>query len=1032
MKASYKIGVKQVCRQYLSVFITARFSEAKRRNARVLCFAGREALEVFEIYDALGVPLKNIVCLEKNRRAYNELVRRNQGFDIRLQTLDEFIDSPGQGRFDIVSLDFTGQLGTYENSINRLVKRGFLEDDAIVFTNFCGAREADATQGYYWAARFHRDSPIDGGDIISAMRRYPDSPEKAARALEKKLESSPVATNPDYFRKGIAEHRGDAIHEVVRSALMGGSAGIVDILCREWDQDGWLSGQIEQYWNLVSELPERDPAFAMMLKKVRKAMSKKDDTLPPTLVCYLREEMNAQVSACVRKFARQSRRLRLNIPMLTDILTLAIDQCLSKPCCLLATQSYKYVSDGGTPMYADLYHLRRIREFDYLEELLPENSDSLEELLDPVRRLSLDQFLTLIETLCRTGKRVGELQGAEPPTPERVFIGRESELNPRKKAVVLDRAAMKVQALQLLSESPELTIEDIALKIGAKPMQVAAWKAHMTMGTYSPASIDRLRDLADREYDAGRFPESLELTSRLLRQQPDSARLLNNRAVILGSMGREREALSLLDRALRRHPHDPLLLVNRAGQLQDLGRMVDAEVAYQAAAEACPQDSKVQVAWGHVLRELTRHDEANLRYDAALALEPNCFEAKRGKAITLSERGRYDAALLHLDLLIEQHPEESLAYYDRSVVLLQLGRADESLGDLRTVLSLKPHSFSALYNLGTTLLQCEKYEEAHATLLRAVQAEPSNKSALHNLAFAATSLGRDEEAAELWSQILKLDPESLSALHCRARTLLKAGLLQESLLDCDQLVERVPDSTEYWSTRGRVLFVLNRTTEAYDALERAIALDGANTEAQVFKGLVLSAQSKFPEAISLLNDLKERFPGDTRVALERAEVLCRLDFTTEAMAGFEEILQRESANASALGGKARVLCRLERFTEALHYLDESLRIEPLHFDTQYNKASVLTKLGRFAEAVSAYDICVQMHPHDHQAFCNRGTSKLMLGDVAGAVEDLTRALNLNHQDQVALDNLDLIRRMGQQLVKRRRNGPKRIKGRPAR
>jgi tetratricopeptide (TPR) repeat protein len=1010
MKASYRIGVKQLCRQRLRSFIAERFSDNKIRNARVLCFAGREALEVFEIYEDLGVALENVVCLEQYRKFYNELVRRNQGFDIRLQTLDEFIASPGQDRFDIVSLDFTGQLGTYENSIYRLAKQGLLQDDVIVFTNFCGAREADATKGYYLAAELMHETPLNISDIVSVMRRYRRSPEKAARALERKVASRPNA-NLNVLKKTLPDRRSDAIHELVRTALQGGSPGMVDILFREWDRDGSLSRHVESYWNEVGEAPEDDPALAAMMKNLRTAMRKKDDALPPFLAHDLSEGVTAQVRACVRKFAKQSKRFRINVPLITRILTIAIEQCLRRPYCVQATQSYKYISDRGTPMYADLYHLRRIHEFDFLSEWIHPAASSLEELLEPVRRLSLDQFLTLVETLRRTGERVAELERAGPGTPPRIILGRESELNPRKEPQKLDRKAMKAQALLQLLQSPELTIEDIALKVGAKPMQVAAWKAHITMGTYSPATKDHLIHLADREYTAGHFPEALQLTERLLKQQPNNARLLNNKATIVSCMGREQQALRIVDRALSLHPRNPLLLVNRAGQLLDLGRLSEADTAFQVAASAVPKNPNVLVSWGHVLRRLGRHEEADLKYEAALVLNPALFEAKRCKAVNLSEQGKLEAALQEFDLLIEKHPQEPEAYYDRSVVLAHAGKIDRSIADLRTVLTLAPGNFQALYNLGTALLERNKDEEAHEFLLRAVQIQPTNTSALNNLAIVCARLKKYRDATDLFSQILKLEPQCQSARAGRSRTLRSAGLLYESLADCEQLVEQSPESSEYWNARGHVLFELNRKAQALDSFERAIQLDEHNIEALFATAIVFSSEHKYTDALRLFDSLRKRFPEDVPILLGRADVLASAGRAEEALAGFEEVLQMDPENASALGSMASALSRLGRLQESLRHFDKSIRLDSSDYDTTYNKATTLAKLQKFEEAVSAYDACIEMHPHDNESYCNRGACKMKLGDLKGAMLDFNMAVNLNHKDEAAWDNLRKIERL---------------------
>ena len=91
MRKTYRLEVKRICRERLREFIKYGFTPGKLVCTRVLCFAGPEALEVFEVYNRLNIPHANIGCLERDRKFSNELRRRYLGIQIRQQTLDEFI-----------------------------------------------------------------------------------------------------------------------------------------------------------------------------------------------------------------------------------------------------------------------------------------------------------------------------------------------------------------------------------------------------------------------------------------------------------------------------------------------------------------------------------------------------------------------------------------------------------------------------------------------------------------------------------------------------------------------------------------------------------------------------------------------------------------------------------------------------------------------------------------------------------------------------------------------------------------------------
>src|SRR5258708_36933791 len=134
-KATYKMHIKHLCRAELRRFIADRLDIPRLLNARVLCLPGREALEIAEVYDALGIKQKNITCLERNSAVYNELRRRYLEIKLRKQSFSQFASRRSSDTFDILELDFTGQIATFERDIYHFIANGHLAEEAIVFTN---------------------------------------------------------------------------------------------------------------------------------------------------------------------------------------------------------------------------------------------------------------------------------------------------------------------------------------------------------------------------------------------------------------------------------------------------------------------------------------------------------------------------------------------------------------------------------------------------------------------------------------------------------------------------------------------------------------------------------------------------------------------------------------------------------------------------------------------------------------------------------------------------------------------------------
>src|SRR5260221_7758697 len=81
---------------------------------------------------------------------------------------------------------------------------------------------------------------------------------------------------------------------------------------------------------------------------------------------------------------------------------------------------------------------------------------------------------------------------------------------------------------------------------------------------------------------------ALEAFDRLLKLQPDSADVLNNRSMALSDLGRNEEALASLDRALALNPSYREALNNRAGLLYALRRFREAADTYAHVMTVSP------------------------------------------------------------------------------------------------------------------------------------------------------------------------------------------------------------------------------------------------------------------------------------------------------------------------------------------------------------------------------------------------------------------------------------------------------------
>lgn len=82
----------------------------KPSQLQVLCFPGVDAAEIYQVYDPLGIPRENVTGLERDPKVAHELEKKKLGIRIINHDVVDYIAAQDRIGFDIVSLDYTGPI----------------------------------------------------------------------------------------------------------------------------------------------------------------------------------------------------------------------------------------------------------------------------------------------------------------------------------------------------------------------------------------------------------------------------------------------------------------------------------------------------------------------------------------------------------------------------------------------------------------------------------------------------------------------------------------------------------------------------------------------------------------------------------------------------------------------------------------------------------------------------------------------------------------------------------------------------------
>lgn len=431
MVKSYQDNAKQAAREQIREFIRYNFRNRDTAKLKVMCFpgaeqSGEEAIEVREIYDVLKIPRKNILGLELNSEKAERL--RSAGLEIKIveQKDCKFLQETNE-HFDIISLDYTGNFGADEKyALRQIAARHLLGRRGILITNYLGKREtAESSEDMKIIAGIYKNEAV-----LSRIYSDPAHLEKLAENSEELKEARDIT-----LQGGVAT--------IMRAGIMNLDPFVLKPLM-EYRSINEMKTAIEQVEKLSAENPS---AFKEGKDKYERYATSWRFVVDANAIFQMGMD---------------------NIPCW---IKQKIAFTLMKPYLVEEHSAFSYISNTGAPMSLDCWLLDTKEEqfrrdfFDFKPGqiiLLPNFTPEKRKKLKEKARRNIEEIT----------KRQDELIFVE-----RKFLG-SSYVPPERKPRLT-----KEQAIELLRKG-QTPIELSQQYRGLTKMQIAALKAHITMGTY--------------------------------------------------------------------------------------------------------------------------------------------------------------------------------------------------------------------------------------------------------------------------------------------------------------------------------------------------------------------------------------------------------------------------------------------------------------------------------------------------------------------------------------------------------------------
>lgn len=449
MVRTYHDPVKQLAREKLREFIKKRLLSSKNpEDLRVVCFPGaevkgEEALEVKEVYDPLGIPRQNITGLEVDAEKTERLRRANLGIHV-INARDADFFKKTDGRYDVISLDYTGQqTDAVVEALKQISGRHLLGLEGVLMTNFLGQRESEHMK------------KILSLKLLGSLKEDYDEFRKDIKGMLAIAEGT-SEQDLDEIRNAVTMH--------TRRLLAGGTANLHQLgALAAHPYSEFVNRHITTLFRKVYTHLDSDPTLQKLLSL---GTMKRDDL----------EAMQHDATAAKTEWPHFQRKYlaihlsqKYHIPIdIANNFVILLEWSEADGYHVSEIERYRYISNKNSSMMTDVFYTKR------LSGVIPGLDDMIGVVNGKVtinpKKLSRNEFYRRSVKITRAQVAI---QGGIEKLPEQVFLG-SSYRRPTR--------ISRKDAIDLL-KSGCTPVEIADCYGGFTKMQLAAFKAHyITMG----------------------------------------------------------------------------------------------------------------------------------------------------------------------------------------------------------------------------------------------------------------------------------------------------------------------------------------------------------------------------------------------------------------------------------------------------------------------------------------------------------------------------------------------------------------------
>ena len=344
-------------------------------------------------------------------------------------------------------------------------------------------------------------------------------------------------------------------------------------------------------------------------------------------------------------------------------------------------------------------------------------------------------------------------------------------------------------------------------------------------------------------HQEGRFADAARCYHTVLTRQPDHAGALHLYGVLHHQNGYSARAVELISRAVAVQPETADYHANLAEAYRALGQHQQASDCCRTALRLRPGYPEAANNLGLALHALGRFAEAVAQFHAALELRADFALAQNNLGTSLRELGRFGEALQAYRLAVALDPELALARSNLGQLLVDQGEAEEGLTHCAAAVTLQPGVPAAYNNLGNANRALERFSEARTSydvalrLASRASLPPGELAQVHaNRGLALFLEGYHADAFVCFRRAVELAPDD-GAIWQYLANAHDADEDHAAAVACwERVVELNPTLAMAHNNQGWALHQEGRFAEAAACYRRALELDQDYVDARLNQG----------------------------------------------------------------------------------------------------------------------------------------------------------------------------------------------------